>query len=56
MKVKFLSFNTFYEDLTYIEHCINSFLEDIEVIDVKQSLVEGKGFDQTLLYVVILYK
>lgn len=56
MKVKLLSFNTFYDDPTYIEDSINSHLENKEVIDVKQSLVEGKGFDQTFLYVVILYK
>ena len=56
MKVKIISFNTFYDDDEYIEDSINSYLEDKEVVDVKQSLIEGKSYDQTFLYFVILYK
>lgn len=59
MKVKCLKFNTYFEDSDEITDCINSAIEDKEVIDIKvtsstntDSLVE----DEMLIFVTILYK
>ena len=59
MKVECLKFNTYHEDSDEIANCINSAIEDKEVIDIKvtsatktDSMVE----DEMLIFVTILYK
>lgn len=56
MKVKCLKFNTYFEDSEYIEECINSVLEEKEVIDIKISSAHYENEDEMLLFVTILYK
>ena len=56
MKVKCLKFNTFFEGSECIEGCINSVLEEKEVIDIKTTSTHYENEDEMLLFVTILYK
>lgn len=56
MKVKCLKFNTYNDDLEYIERCINLNTEGKEIIDIKISSAHYENEDEMFLFVVILYK
>lgn len=59
MKVECLKFNTYYEDSDEIANCINSAIEDKEVIDIKVTSVtktDSMVEDEMLIFVTILYK
>lgn len=59
MRVKCLKFDTYYSSQDAITECINSAIEDKEVIDIRVTS-SGKGNsieeDEMLLFVTILYK
>lgn len=56
MKVKVFSFNFYVQSKMEIEDEINAFTERVEVIDIEQSLVLGKSYQEAYLYITVLYK
>ena len=56
MKVEWLKFNTYYDDRDYITDCINTALDDKEVIDIKVTSSEYPEEYEMLIFVTILYK
>lgn len=56
MRVECLKFNTYFDDSDYIEDCINTAIEDKEVIDIKIVSSEYPEEYEMLIFVTILYK
>lgn len=56
MKVECLKFNIYYDDQDYITDCINTALNDKEVIDIKVTYSEYSVEYEMLIFVTILYK
>lgn len=56
MKVKIFSFNFYVKSKMEIENEINAFTEKVEVVDIEQSMVLGKSYQEAYLYITVLYK